>query len=102
VDFDAQIADTTIRMIQYLILTFKKRFESYETLGEVFRHSQEMLQEMVLAERLWLLFLAIVKEIGETLDIDVTELIEKMIWFKETENLINKMLTNNDKWNKAA
>jgi hypothetical protein len=101
-DFDAQIADTTIRMMQYLILTFKKRFESYETLGEVFRHSQEMLQEMVLAERLWLLFLAIVKEIGETLDIDVTELLEKMIWVKETENLINKMLINNDKCNKAA
>jgi len=101
-DFDAQIADTTIRMIQYLILTFKKRFEYYETLGGVFRHSQEMLQEMVLAERLWLLFLAIVKEIGELLDIDVTELIEKMIWYKETETLINKMLITNDKCNKAA
>ena len=101
-DFDAQIADTTIRMIQYLILTFKKRFEDYETLGGVFRHSQEMLQEMVLAERLWLLFLAIVKEVGETLDIDVAELIEKMIWFKKTENLINKLLIINDKCNKAA
>jgi hypothetical protein len=101
-DFDAQIADTTIRLIQYLILTFKKRFECYETLGGVFRHSQEMLQEIVLAERLWLLFLAIVKEIGETLDIDVSELIEKMIWCKETEDLINRFLIINDKCNKAA
>lgn len=101
-DFDAQIADTTIRMIQYLILTFKKRFDDYETLGELFRQSKETLQEIVLAERLWLLFLAIVKEIGDVLDIDVTELIEKMIWVEEAENLINKLLITNDKCNKAA
>ena len=101
-DFDAQIADTTIRMIQYLILTFKKRFDDYETLGELFRQSKETIQETVLAERLWLLFLAIVKEIGDVLDIDVTELIKKMIWVEEAENLINKLLITNDKCNKAA
>src|SRR5208283_3836857 len=99
-DFDAQIADTTIRMKQYLILTFKKRFDDYETLGELFRQSKETLQEMVLAERLWLLFLAIVKEIGDVLDIDVTELIEKMIWVEGVENLINKLLITEVKCNK--
>jgi hypothetical protein len=101
-DFDAQIADTTLRLIQYLILTFKKRFECYETLGGVFRHSQELLQEMVLAERLWLLFLEIVKEIGEILEIDVTELIEKIIWCEKTENLISQFLMLNSPGNKAA
>ena len=102
-DFDAQIADTTLRLIQYLILTFKKRFECYETIGGVFRHSQEMLQEMVLAERLWLIFLEIVKEIGEILEIDVTELIEKMIWCEKTENLISQfLLINKPPGNKAA
>lgn len=101
-DFDAQIADTSIRLIQYLILTFKKRFECYETLGGLFRHSQEMLQDMVLAERLWLLFLEIVKEIAEILEIDITELIEKMIWCEKTENLINQFLMMNSSGNKAA
>lgn len=101
-DFDAQIADTTLRMIQYLILSFKKRFESYETLGGVFRHSQQLLQEMVLAERLWLLFLEIIRAVGETLEIDVTDLIEKMIWHKETEKIIYKLLSPDEQFNKAS
>ena len=101
-DFDAQIADTTLRMIQYLILTLKKRFECYETMGELFRQSQDTLRGMVLAERLWLLFLEIVKELGEILEIDVTELISKMIWYKETEDLIYKLLILNKEVNKAA
>ena len=101
-DFDAQIADTTMRLTQHIILTVKKRFESYETLRGVFRHSQQALQEMVLAERLWIIFLAIAKELGEVLDMDVTELIEKMIWHKETECVIYKMLAPNETLNKAA
>ena len=68
----------------------------------MFRHSQELLQEMVLAERLWLLFLEIVKEIGEILEIDVTELIEKIIWCEKTENLISQFLMLNSPSNKAA
>lgn len=101
-DFDAQIADITMRMIQYQILTFKKRFESYETLGGLFSQSQNILQEMVLAERLWLIFLEIVRQVGEVFDIDVNELIEKMIWHKETENSIYKLLVPDDTFNKAA
>ena len=101
-DFDAQIADITMRMIQYQILTFKKRFESYETLGVLFSQSQNILQEMVLAERLWLLFLEIVRQVGEVFDIDVNELIKKMIWHKETENIIYKLLVPDDTFNKAA
>lgn len=101
-DFDAQIADTTLRLIQHLILTFKKRFESYETIGGVFRSVKGQLQEMVLAERLWLLFLEIVKELGKVLDMDVTELIEKMIWHKETENFIYKVLSPYETLNKAS
>ena len=101
-DFDAQIADTTLRMIQYLILSFKKRFESYETLGGVFRHSKQLLQEMVLAERLWFLFLEIIREVGETLEIDVTDLIEKMIWYKKTENIIYKLLSPDEQFDKVA
>ena len=57
---------------------------------------------MVLAERLWLLFLEIIREVGETLEIDVTGLIEKMIWHKKTENMIYKLLAPGEQFNKAA
>ncbi|MEJ7677706.1 MAG: transposase [Segetibacter sp.] len=35
--FEAQIADTTITLIQYILLTLRKRFDDYETRGEIFR-----------------------------------------------------------------
>ncbi len=38
-DFDAQIADTTITMIQYILLTLKFRFNHYETKGALFCHN---------------------------------------------------------------
>lgn len=38
-DFDAQIAHTSICMIQYNLLSVAKRFTDYETLGELFRNT---------------------------------------------------------------
>ena len=55
-DFDAQIASYTISFILYTLLAYLKRMESYETLGEIFRLSQQDVCEKNLAERLWDLF----------------------------------------------
>jgi hypothetical protein len=55
-DFDAQIASITITFILYTFLCYLKRMESYETLGELFRLTQQDTCEKLLAERLWLLF----------------------------------------------
>lgn len=38
-DFNAQITGTTLGMLQYNLLLFVKRFNDYETLGELFRDS---------------------------------------------------------------
>ena len=40
-DFDAQIAATTLCMLQYNMLSIAKRFSDYETLGELFRATQK-------------------------------------------------------------
>ena len=40
-DFDAQIAATTLCMIQYNLLSVAKRFSEYEKLGELFRATQK-------------------------------------------------------------
>ena len=52
-DFDAQIADTTITMIQHILLTLKYRFEHYETKGASFSHVREGIIQSRLNERLW-------------------------------------------------
>ena len=62
-DFDAQIADATISMMQYIILSLYKRFHAYETMGEIFRRSQIEILEATLAQRLWGLFLKMHLEI---------------------------------------
>ena len=55
-DFDAQIASVTITLLLYTFLAYLKRKGSYETLGELFRLTQQDICEKNLAERLWELF----------------------------------------------
>jgi hypothetical protein len=73
-NFEAQIADTTITMIQYILLTLRKRFDDYETRGEIFRATGEEMLERRLHVRLWELLIAIMKIIIETLDVVVEDI----------------------------
>lgn len=73
-DFDAQIADTTITMIQYILLTLKKRFDDYETRGEVFRDVGEQMCERRLHLRLWDLLVLVMKAIIETFNINIDDI----------------------------
>ncbi|HVB04314.1 MAG TPA: hypothetical protein VNE41_11410 [Chitinophagaceae bacterium] len=72
--FDAQIADTTITMIQYILLTLRKRFDDYETRGEIFRDVGEQMQERTLHARLWDLLVAVMKIIMESFDIIIEDI----------------------------
>lgn len=91
-DFDSQIADTTLVMIQYIILNLYKRFESYETMGQIFAQSKSEVLSLTLAERIWGLFIEIQNMIVDVfeLDIDVEEIMSKMITQSEYEK---KLLT---------
>lgn len=73
-DFDAQIADTTITMIQYILLTLRKRFDAYETRGAIFRATGEEMLERTLHVRLWDLLIAIMKIILESFDIIIDDI----------------------------
>jgi len=79
-DFDAQIADTTIVMIQYIFLTLRHRVDKYESIGRIYKNTKAEILETRLHERLILLLIAIIgviKDIFEEADID--ELFVKMI-----------------------
>jgi IS4 transposase len=47
-DFYGQIADASLVMITYIILTLYKRFEVYETLGSLFRDTQAEMFDYIL------------------------------------------------------
>jgi hypothetical protein len=67
-DFDAQIADTTMVMIRYMMASLKYRFDNYESKGAIFEQTKEKAVMYSLGERLWGLFLELVKIIEVLFD----------------------------------
>jgi len=102
-DFDAQIADTTITMIQHILLTLKYRFEHYETKGALFNHLREGIIQSRLNERLWELFIELLRIIDTLFDgIDEMEILEKILNNEKAYDMINRLLQNELEMKNAA
>ena len=84
-DFDAQIAATTLCLLQYNLLSVVKRFCDYETLGELFRSSQKDAIKLTISEKIWLIIIEIVAELSEIFNTDAELLMGKL--FSENEKL---------------
>jgi len=93
-NFDAQIADTTISMIAYILLSFRFRYEHYESKGALFRSMNAECLQMTLDRRLWELFLETIRIIAEAFDIDADDLLERILTDPKAEQLLN-MFTEN-------
>ena len=78
-DFDGQVADATMALITHTILTLQRRFGAYETMGELFRESQQHLLELTLWERILKVFIKMLQQLSEILSIDIEESIEKIL-----------------------
>ena len=87
-DFDAQIADITISMIQYIMLTVKKRFGDYESKGELFRELEEKVIEYTLAQRLWGVFLEVIVELLADFNIDLIEFWQALIHHRKAKAFV--------------
>jgi len=91
-NFDAQICDFTISCISYIMLSLFKRFDSYETIGGAFEGTKAFIIEQTVAERIWGMFLEILRELVKLLDIDVLELMQKITSDDEKGAKILKIL----------
>ena len=91
-DFDGQIADATITLITHTILTLQKRFGSYETMGELYRATQQHLLELTLWERLIKVFLKMLVQLTMILEIDFEEIMDKLMQNNQTSNQLMAML----------
>jgi len=92
-DFDAQIADITITMIQHIILTLRYRFDKYESKGGLFKEVKGEIIEERLNQRLWGLFIALLKIIEILFeDIDHEQLLEKIYNNEETYQMVSTLL----------
>ena len=73
-DFDGQVADATIAMIQHIMITFYKRMNYQQSFGELFKEVSNEMIESSLAVKLWNVFLEVILVVGEMLDTDIIEL----------------------------
>jgi hypothetical protein len=97
-DFDAQIAHSTLCMLQYNILATVKRFEKYETFGELFRQVQKESLEKTINERIWLIILDIVVQLADFFETDADLLMEKLM----TDNQVIEKYLNLQTYIKVA
>jgi hypothetical protein len=91
--FDAQIADTTITMIQHILLTMRYRVEHYESMVGLFSNVKEAAVKQRLDQRLWGLFIELMQIVVVLFeDIDEQELLEKIFQNEKVNQMVNHML----------
>lgn len=92
-DFDAQIADITITMIQHILLTLKYRFDTYESKGALFDQVRENIIQYRLDERIWGLFIELIQLLEVLFDeMDEMEMLEKIMRDERAYQLIRKLI----------
>ena len=78
-NFAAQIASTSLVVIQYNILSAVKRFMDYETIGELFRQINQDSHELTICERIWQAILELVAAITKVFSIADEEIMDALI-----------------------
>lgn len=95
-NFDVQVAQTTITMIQYILISLKYRMEAYETIGGIFKNIKQDYIEHTLNKRI----LLVITEILVVLEllvynIDINEIARKLAANSELFSLANKPPSSN-------
>ncbi len=92
-DFDAHIADLSIIMIQYMLLSLRFRYDTYETKGLLFEQLQSQIINHKLNERLWGLFIELLRFVADLSDIiDFMDLYEKIICDDRAKKILTGLL----------
>jgi len=94
-NFDVQVAQTTITMIQYLMISLKYRMEAYETINGLFKDVKQDYIEHKLNERI----LSVIIEILIVLDFlgvefNYEETISNLISYSENINNLGKNINS--------
>jgi hypothetical protein len=97
-DFDGQIADTTLTLITHTVLSLQKRFEAYETMGGLFRETQQHLIELTLWERILEIFIKLLHQLVEILNIDIEETMETIMQNDKKSKQLLSMLNALKDW----
>lgn len=100
-DFDGIIADVTLTFLTHTMLTLEKRFQSYETFGEVFRAAQINTLENLLWERILPMIYRLIEFLSDFTGLSVDKIME-MILQDEKNAIIYTELCNNIEKQRSA
>jgi hypothetical protein len=90
--FDAQIADTTITMIAYILLAFRFRYDNYETMGGLFRAISVETLKKTIDIRLWELFIHLIETICQLIEKDFEDVMDLILRKPEMAGWVETML----------
>ena len=77
--FSSQIASISLCMLQYNILGYVKRYESYETIGGVFRDVTQASVELTVTEKIRGILIDALQTIAEAFHFDQDEMMRAII-----------------------
>jgi len=89
--FDAQIADATISLVQYTILSFHRRITDYSSFDGIFASALEDAMQYSIASELQKIFLIIIEIFSNFADVDVIELTRSIFRDEQTSNRIKQL-----------
>jgi IS4 transposase len=75
-NFNAQIANTTITCIRFIMLALRKRFSAHETIGGLFKDSQAEMLEMIVADKILKIIIDLLKKISQLQNLTIDKAIE--------------------------
>lgn len=78
-DFDAHVAHITLSFLGYLIVSLRKRFDDYETLGAIFREMKNELLEKNVVEKIWQIMTEVYEKIIAGFGIDWECFLNKLV-----------------------
>lgn len=99
-NFDVQVAQTTITMVRYLLISLRHRMEAYQTIGGIFKNLKQDYVEHKLNKRL-LLAIVDILEVLELLveNIDINSIARKLVLYSEPLSFLTNPpdIANNSK-----
>lgn len=78
-DFDAYIASITICFMTYMVLSLRKRFDDYESLGKLFSSLKEFFLEATIIEKIWNFIIEFFNSIFSELGVDLAAFMNLLI-----------------------
>jgi len=90
-NMDAQIADATLSMIRYILLSYYKRIHYNQTIGDLFKGLIETVLEENIIGRLQNLFVALIELFVESVGIDIITFYEDLIRNPKSEFFLTKI-----------